>query len=102
MCSFLSWTFFLDLSFNRSILNVSERGKADLRTGREKNLSRQKDSEMSTFQRILQSQNAFTPRIPYTRLKFLVIVNAPLIRQESNAVNEQVGIAAYSAFDGHI
>ena len=99
---FLAGLFSLIFPLIGQFLNVSERGKADLRTGREKNLSRQKDSEISTFQWILQSQNAFTPRIPYSRLKLLVIVNARLIGQESSAVNEQVGIAAYSAFDGHI
>ena len=72
-------------------LIVSEMKKADLRMGRKRNLSRQKDSEISTFQRILQSQNAFTPRIPYSRLKLLVIVNAPLIDRPRIRCSKRTG-----------
>lgn len=52
---FLAGPFSLIFPLTGQFLNVSERGKADLRTGREKNLSRQKDSEIS--------RGSFNPRM---------------------------------------
>ena len=73
--------------------------KADLRMGRKRNLSRQKDLEVPE---VLQSQNALAPRIPYQRLGLLVMVSTPLIYQVSSLVSEQTRTATYSAIDGRL